>query len=91
MLAHVSERSAELSKHYGNVSKASVGAIQRRLLVLERQGGENLFGEPALDIRDFIRTAPDGRGMVNILAADKLMTSPRLYAVFLLWLLSELF
>ncbi len=91
MLAHVSDRAAELSKLYGNVSKASVGAIQRRLLVLERQGGENLFGEPALDIRDFIRTAPDGRGMVNILAADKLMTSPRLYAVFLLWLLSELF
>lgn len=91
MLAHVSDRAAELSKLYGNVSKASVGAIQRRLLVLERQGGDNLFGEPALDIRDFIRTAPDGRGMVNILAADKLMSSPRLYAVFLLWMLSELF
>ncbi len=91
MLAHVAERSSELSAVYGNVSKASVGAIQRRLLVLERQGGENFFGEPALDIRDFIRTAPDGRGMVNILAADKLMTSPRLYGVFLLWLLSELF
>ncbi|POF31752.1 helicase HerA-like domain-containing protein [Roseibium marinum] len=91
MLAHVAERASELSTLYGNVSKASVGAIQRRLLVLERQGGENFFGEPALDIRDFIRTAPDGRGVVNILAADKLMTSPRLYGVFLLWLLSELF
>lgn len=91
MLAHVAERASELSTLYGNVSKASVGAIQRRLLVLERQGGENFFGEPSLDIRDFIRTAPDGRGLVNILAADKLMTSPRLYAVFLLWLLSELF
>lgn len=91
MLSHVAERSSELSTVYGNVSKASIGAIQRRLLVLERQGGDNFFGEPALDIRDFIRTAPDGRGIVNILAADKLMTSPRLYAVFLLWLLSELF
>ncbi|MCX2722205.1 helicase HerA-like domain-containing protein [Roseibium salinum] len=91
MLAHVAERASELSTHYGNVSKASIGAIQRRLLVLERQGGEHFFGEPALDIRDFIRSAPDGRGIVNILAADKLMTSPRLYAVFLLWLLSELF
>ncbi len=91
MLTHVAERASELSTVYGNVSKASVGAIQRRLLVLERQGGENFFGEPALDIRDFIRKAPDGRGVVNILAADKLMTSPRLYGVFLLWLLSELF
>ncbi len=91
MLSHVAERSSELSTIYGNVSKASVGAIQRRLLVLERQGGENFFGEPALDIRDLIRTAPDGRGVVNILAADKLMTAPRLYGVFLLWLLSELF
>ncbi|MEP2704519.1 MAG: helicase HerA-like domain-containing protein [Roseibium sp.] len=91
MLSHVAERASELSTLYGNVSKASIGAIQRRLLVLERQGGENFFGEPALDIRNFIRTAPDGRGMVNILAADKLMTAPRLYAVFLLWLLSELF
>ncbi len=91
MLAHVSDRAAELSRLYGNVSKSSIGAIQRRLLVLERQGGDNLFGEPALDIRDFLRTAPDGRGTINILAADKLMTAPRLYSVFLLWLLSELF
>jgi hypothetical protein len=73
------------------VSTTSVGAIQRRLLVLSNQGGEALFGEPALDLADLMRLAPDGRGMVNILAADKLMQSPRLYATFLLWLLSELF
>ncbi|WP_417669365.1 helicase HerA-like domain-containing protein [Roseibium sp.] len=91
MLAHVSDRAAELSRLYGNVSKASIGAIQRRLLVLERQGGDHLFGEPALNIRDFMRIAPDGRGMINVLAADKLMNSPKLYSVFLLWLLSELF
>lgn len=91
MLSHVAERSSELSTIYGTVAKASIGAIQRRLLVLERQGADAFFGEPALDIRDFIRTAPDGRGIVNILAAGKLMTAPRLYAVFLLWLLSELF
>ncbi|WP_417684773.1 helicase HerA-like domain-containing protein [Roseibium sp.] len=91
MLAHVSDRAQELSRLYGNVSKTSIGAIQRRLLVLERQGGDNLFGEPALDIRDFMRTTQDGRGMINVLAADKLMNSPKLYAVFLLWLLSELF
>lgn len=91
MLAHVSDRAQELSRLYGNVSKASIGAIQRRLLVLERQGGDNMFGEPALDIRDFMRPAPDGRGTINVLAADKLMTSPKLYSVFLLWLLSELF
>ncbi|WP_244300749.1 helicase HerA-like domain-containing protein [Roseibium hamelinense] len=91
ILAHVADRASELSKLYGNVSKASVGAIQRRLLVLERQGGEHFFGEPALDLRDFLRVSPTGRGVINILAADKLMTSPKLYAVFLLWMLSELF
>ncbi|WP_349360026.1 helicase HerA-like domain-containing protein [Stappia sp.] len=91
LLAHVAERSSELSRVYGNVSKASVGAIQRQLLVLERQGGEAFFGEPALDIRDMMRTTRDGRGQVSVLAADKLMASPRLYATFLLWLLSELF
>ena len=91
LLAHVAERAPELSKLYGNVSKASVGAIQRQLLVLERQGGEEFFGEPALDIRDIMRTSRDGRGIVNVLAADRLMGSPRLYATFLLWLLSELF
>jgi uncharacterized protein len=75
----------------GNVSKATVGTIQRQLLVLENQGGEKFFGEPALQLKDFIRTDRDGRGIVNILVADKLMASPRLYATFLLWLLSELF
>ena len=82
-------RAAAMS--FGNVSKATVGTIQRQLLVLENQGGEKFFGEPALELKDFIRTDRDGRGMVNILVADKLMSSPRLYATFLLWLLSELF
>ena len=91
LISHVAERSSELSKEYGNVSKASIGAIQRRLLVLEEQGAKNFFGEPALDIRDFMRTTRDGRGMINVLAADKLMQSPRLYSTFLLWMLSELF
>ncbi len=76
---------------YGNVSKATVGTIQRQLLVLENQGGTKFFGEPALTLKDFMRTDRDGRGMVNILVADKLMQSPRLYATFLLWMLSELF
>ncbi|MEL6423131.1 MAG: helicase HerA-like domain-containing protein [Pseudomonadota bacterium] len=91
LLVNVGERTKELGLMYGNISVASVGAIQRRLLVLEEQGGMNFFGEPALDIRDFMRTTRDGRGYVNVLAADKLMQSPRLYATFLLWLLSELF
>ncbi|MEP9370980.1 helicase HerA-like C-terminal domain-containing protein [Mesorhizobium sp. KR1-2] len=91
MLAHMATRSAELSGRYGNVSKASVGAIQRSLLVLEQQGGANFFGEPALRIADIMRTARDGRGAVNVLAAEKLMTNPRLYSTFLLWLMSELF
>ena len=91
MLAHLAERAGEISGQYGNVSKTSVGAIQRQLLVLEQQGGESFFGEPALNIAEFMRTTPDGRGMVNVLAAQKLMNSPRLYATFLLWLLSELF
>jgi hypothetical protein len=76
---------------YGNVTRQTVGTIQRALLVLENQGGEKFFGEPALELRDFMRTDRDGRGYVNILAADKLMGNPRLYATFLLWLLSELF
>jgi DNA helicase HerA-like ATPase len=76
---------------FGNVTKATVGTIQRQLLVLENQGGTKFFGEPALSLRDFMRTDRDGRGMVNILVADKLMQSPRLYATFLLWMLSELF
>ena len=91
LLANLAERAQEISGNYGNVSKASIGAIQRQLLVLEQQGGEAFFGEPALDIKDIMRTTYDGRGMVNVLAADKLMMSPRLYATFLLWLLSELF
>jgi DNA helicase HerA-like ATPase len=76
---------------FGNVTRATVGTIQRQLLVLENQGGTKFFGEPALSLKDFMRTDRDGRGMVNILAADKLMQSPRLYATFLLWMLSELF
>ena len=91
LIANVAERSSELSAMYGNVSKASVGAIQRALLVLEEQGGENFFGEPALNIADFMRTTNKGAGYVSVLAADQLMQSPRLYATFLLWLLSELF
>jgi DNA helicase HerA-like ATPase len=91
MLAYISDHAAELTVQYGNVSKPTIGAIQRQLLVLENQGGDKFFGEPALALEDFIRTDRDGRGVINILAADKLMESPRLYATFLLWLLSELF
>src|SRR3954451_3318220 len=79
------------AQSFGNVTKATVGTIQRQLLVLENQGGAKFFGEPALTLKDFMRTDSDGRGMVNILVADKLMQSPRLYATFLLWMLSELF
>ena len=91
MLVSLSERREEIAAKYGNVSNASIGAIQRRLLVLEDQGGKNFFGEPALKIADFMRTDTSGRGLVSVLAADKLMNNPRLYATFLLWLLSELF
>ncbi|MCW3780004.1 DUF853 domain-containing protein [Defluviimonas sp. CAU 1641] len=91
MLVWIGQNAAEIGLRYGNVASATVGAIQRQLLVLENQGGTRLFGEPALDLADMMRLAPDGRGQVNILAADKLMASPRLYATFLLWLLSELF
>lgn len=91
MLNFMAENARELSAEYGNIPRASVGAIQRRLLVLQQQGGRQFLGEPALDIRDFIATAEDGRGRVNILAADRLMQQPRLYATFLLWLMSELF
>ncbi len=91
LLVWVGENRAELSLQYGNVSPASIGAIQRQLLVLDTQGGTNLFGEPALELSDLMATEADGRGRINILAADKLMSSPRLYATFLLWLLSELF
>jgi DNA helicase HerA-like ATPase len=91
ILTNMAERSAELGARYGNVSRQSVGAIQRSLLVLEQQGGNFFFGEPALKISDLMRTTRDGRGAINVLAADKLMMNPRLYATFLLWLLSELF
>lgn len=91
MLGWVAENAKEIQAQYGLVSGASVGAIQRSLLVLEQQGGDSFLGEPALDLRDLMRTTHDGKGYVSILASDKLMSSPRLYATFLLWLLSELF
>jgi DNA helicase HerA-like ATPase len=91
LLVWVGQHAKDLSLRYGNVSTTSVGAIQRALLVLETQGGANLFGEPALELADLMRTDIDGRGRISILAADRLMASPRLYATFLLWLLSELF
>jgi len=87
---YVGENAKTFTTEYGNVSAASIGAIQRGLLTLEEQGGDVFFGEPMLDINDLMQT-DDGKGIVNILAADKLMTSPRLYSTFLLWLLSELF
>ena len=91
MLIHCGEKADELTLEYGNVSKQSVGSIQRSLLQLRSQGGDHFFGEPALDLADFMGHDDQGRGIVNILAADRLMASPRLYATFLLWLLSELF
>jgi len=91
VLGLIADHAGELTTQYGNVSKTSVGAIQRQLLVLENQGGTKFFSEPALALTDFMKTTHDGRGYINILAADKLMANPRLYATFLLWLLSELF
>ena len=91
LLIHVAENARDYTARYGNVAKPTVGAIQRQLLQLESQGGGLFFGEPALDIADFIKTDEQGRGFINILAADQLMASPKLYATFLLWLLSELF
>jgi len=90
LLNDIASRGKEISTKYGNIATTSVGAIQRRLLVLEEQGATHFFGEPALDINDFLRIAPDGRGVVNVLAADKLMEAPRVYATFLLWLLTKL-
>ena len=90
MLQHVGDNASQFTTAYGNVSAASIGAIQRGLLQIEQQGGDKFFGEPMLDINDFMQTV-DGKGVVNILAADKLMNAPRLYATFLLWMLSELF
>ena len=91
MLAYLAEHADELTTQYGNVSKATIGTIQRQLLVLDNQGATKFFGEPALALSDLMKKSSDGRGYVNILVADKLMQSPRLYATFLLWLLSELF
>ena len=91
MLGHVSDHAADYKAEYGNMSAASLGAIQRGLVQLSQQGGDCFFGEPALNIDDLLQTSPDGRGVVNLLAADKLMQSPQLYATFLLWLMSELF
>ena len=91
MLAFIAEHATELTTQYGNVSKQTIGTIQRQLLVLENQGGAAFFSEPALGLKDFMKVDRDGRGIINMLAADKLMENPRLYATFLLWLLSELF
>ncbi len=91
MLTHVADSADELTVRYGNVSKATIGAIQRALLTLENQGAAKFFGEPALSLSAFRQSAPNGHGAINVLAADKLIESPQLYATFLLWLLSELF
>jgi hypothetical protein len=91
MLNFIADHAKDIQTEYGQVSPTSVGAIQRALLVLEQQGGEKFFGEPALELKDLMRTTHDGKGFINILAADKLMQSPKLYSTFLLWLLSELF
>ncbi len=90
MLQHVGDNAKQFTTEYGNISSASIGAIQRGLMQIEQQGGDRFFGEPMLDIADFMQTV-DGKGVINILAADKLLNSPRLYATFLLWMLSELF
>jgi hypothetical protein len=90
LMNDIASRSKEIGAKYGNVAAPSIGSIQRRFLVLEEQGANQFFGEPALDIMDFIRVAPDGRGVINLLAADRLMERPRLYATFLLWMLSKL-
>jgi hypothetical protein len=91
LINFVGERASELSLIYGRVSTSSIGAIQRRLLMLEQQGAEHFFGEPVLDIQELMRTDLSGQGIINVLAADRLMSEPRLYATFLLWLLAELF
>ena len=91
LLKDLADRGKEITTDYGNINDTTIGAIQRRLIVLDEQGGDKFFGEPALDIKDLMRTTRDGRGYMNVLAADKLVNSPMLYATFLLWLLSELF
>jgi DNA helicase HerA-like ATPase len=90
MLQHVGDNASDFQTEYGNISAASIGAIQRGLMQIEEQGGDRFFGEPMLDIADLLQTV-DGKGVINILTADKLMNAPRLYATFLLWLLSEIF
>jgi hypothetical protein len=91
LLQHVGQNAREIGQRFGNVAPATIGTIQRKLLALRSQGGEHFFGEPALELKDLMRTTRDGRGYVNVLAAEKLIHSPRLYSTFLLWLLSELF
>jgi DNA helicase HerA-like ATPase len=91
LLTHVGQNAQAITLEYGNISSASIGAIQRALLALQENGGEHLFGEPALNIDDLLQTDHTGRGVINILSADKLMLSPLMYSTFLLWLLSELF
>jgi uncharacterized protein len=91
LLKDLADRGKEITTDYGNVNDQTIGAIQRRLVVIEEQGGDKFFGEPALDIKDLMRTTRDGKGYMNVLAADKLINSPQLYATFLLWLLSEMF
>jgi len=91
LLVYLVDNAKEIAAAYGNVSRASIGAIQRRLLMLEDQGARNFFGEPALELKEFLKTDENGEGYINILAADRLMQAPRLYATFLLWLISELF
>jgi uncharacterized protein len=91
LLKDLADRGKEITTDYGNINDQTIGAIQRRLVVIDEQGGDKFFGEPALDIKDLMRTTRDGRGYMNILAADKLINSPQLYATFLLWLMSELF
>jgi uncharacterized protein len=91
LLRDLADRGKEITTDYGNINDTTIGAIQRRLIVIDEQGGDKFFGEPALDIKDLMRTTRDGRGFMNVLAADKLINSPMLYATFLLWLLSELF
>ena len=91
LVQHVGDHAKDFTTEYGNISTASIGAIQRGLLTLDQQGGDRFFGEPALDLHDLMRTDAQGRGVINLLAADQLMASPKLYATFLLWLLAELF
>jgi uncharacterized protein len=91
LLKDLADRGKEVTTEYGNINDQTIGAIQRRLVVIDEQGGDKFFGEPALDIKDLMRTTRDGRGYMNVLAAHKLISSPQLYATFLLWLLSELF